>query len=59
DGNGPSLHLAAPASLSETADRVRKAGGKVLSDPIEIPFGSFFYAMDPDGNSLGFFEPKG
>ena len=55
DGNGPTLHLAATVSLAETAERIRAAGGSVDSDPIPIPFGSFFYAKDLDGNSLGFF----
>ena len=59
DGNGSTLHIAAPASLDETADRVRKAGGEVISDPIEIPFGAFIYTKDPDGNSIGFFAPAG
>ncbi|XWN30492.1 MAG: VOC family protein [Devosia sp.] len=54
-GNGPTIHLAAPDSLAATAERVRQAGGQVVSDPIEIPSGSFFYATDPDGNSVGFF----
>ncbi|MEM7695704.1 MAG: VOC family protein [Pseudomonadota bacterium] len=54
-GRGPTIHLAAPDGLDAVALRVKKAGGAVLSDPIEIPFGSFFYATDPDGNSIGFF----
>lgn len=55
-GNGPTIHLAAPDGLDAVADRVRAAGGQVVSDPIEIPAGSFFYATDPDGNSIGFFR---
>ena len=54
-GTGPTIHLAAPDGLDATAERVRKAGGTVVSDPIEIPSGTFFYATDPDGNSIGFF----
>ncbi|MGB3556675.1 MAG: VOC family protein [Jannaschia sp.] len=54
-GTGPTIHFAAPDGLDATAERVRKAGGKVVSDPIEIPAGSFFYATDLDGNSIGFF----
>lgn len=54
-GTGPTIHFAAPDSLAVTAERVRQAGGEVVSDPIEIPSGSFFYATDPDGNSIGFF----
>lgn len=39
--------------------RVTDAGGKVVSDTIDIPPGQFFYATDPDGNSLGFFKFHG
>jgi len=55
-GSGPTIHLAATGGLTATAARVRDAGGAVVSDPIKIPFGAFFYATDPDGNSIGFFE---
>lgn len=54
-GAGPTIHIAAPADLDTTADRVRQAGGTVHGDPVEIPSGRFIYATDPDGNSLGFF----
>ena len=54
-GAGPTIHLAAKDGLDRAAERVREAGGRVLSEPIEIPFGAFFYAADPDGNSIGFF----
>ncbi|MEO1130484.1 MAG: VOC family protein [Planctomycetota bacterium] len=54
-GSGPTIHFAAPDSLDVTAKRVREAGGTVVSAPIEIPSGAFFYATDPDGNSIGFF----
>ncbi len=55
-GTGPTIHLAAQGGLDATAARVREAGGAVLSEPIEIPSGRFFYATDPDGNSIGFFD---
>jgi uncharacterized protein len=54
-GTGPTIHLAAPDSLDACMDRIRKAGGKVVSEVIEIPDGRFFYATDPDGNSIGLF----
>ncbi|MCL6284258.1 VOC family protein [Ruegeria sp. 2012CJ41-6] len=56
DGRGPTLHLAAEGTLAEVMDRVFQAGGRVTSEIIEIPPGRFFYATDPDGNSLGFFK---
>ena len=56
-GEGPTLHLAVPDTLEAAADRCWKAGGTVKSDPIAIPPGRFQYALDPDGNSIGLFEP--
>lgn len=55
-GQGPTVHLAVPGTLSEAVDTCKAAGGTVLSPPIEIPAGRFAYAQDPDGNSLGLFE---
>lgn len=57
-GVGPTIHLLTPDDLEATADRVVEAGGKVLSPPIEIPEGSFIYTTDPDGNSIGWWQPK-
>ncbi|CAM4241950.1 VOC family protein [Palleronia rufa] len=54
-GSGPTIHLAAPDGLDTAAARIRENGGTVVSDPIEIPAGTFFYATDPDGNSIGLF----
>ncbi len=56
--NGPTVHLAVPDTLEATVDRVWKAGGEVLGEAIEIPFGRFIYTKDPDGNSVGLFEAK-
>lgn len=56
DGGGPTVHLAAMGTLEEALDRVWKAGGKVVSEPIGIPAGRFAYTIDPDGNSVGLFE---
>lgn len=56
DGTGPTLHLAAEGTAEEIMARVKVAGGQIVSDPIQIPAGRFFYAVDPDGNSVGFFE---
>lgn len=56
DGRGPTLHLSAEGALEDVKKRVADAGGKVVSDTIDIPPGQFFYATDPDGNSLGFFK---
>lgn len=56
-GAGPTLHVAANGTSEEVMERVISAGGHVVSEPIRIPAGRFFYAIDPDGNSVGFFEP--
>lgn len=55
---GNTVHITLPDSLEAGADRLRAAGGEVLSQPVEIPAGRFVYAKDPDGNSIGLFEPK-
>ena len=58
DGSGPTIHLNVPDTLEDTAERVTQAGGTVLSGAIAIPPGRFQYVMDPDGNSIGLFEPR-
>ncbi len=57
DGSGPTVHFTAPDSLEKTLERVKEAGGQVLSDPIKIPAGRFAYCTDLDGNSIGVFHP--
>ena len=52
---GVTVHLVAPTPLEETLTRVKEAGGRVVSDVLTIPDGRFAYALDPDGNSVGFF----
>ncbi|MEQ8441035.1 MAG: VOC family protein [Alphaproteobacteria bacterium] len=56
-GCGPTVHFACPDSLEKTRERITENGGEVVSDTISIPPGSFFYAKDPDGNSIGIFQP--
>ena len=56
DGEGPTIHIAAPGELGDAMARVKDGGGKVLSDVITIPAGSFFYAIDTEGNSVGVFK---
>ncbi len=59
DGTGPTVHLAVPGKLETSMERCTKAGGKVLSEIIQIPPGRFAYALDLDGNSIGLFESAG
>jgi len=58
NGAGPTVHLVVPGKLEDAIARCGKAGGEVLGPAIEIPPGRFAYAHDPDGNSIGLFEPK-
>ena len=56
DGSGPTIHFNSPDKLEHALERVRSAGGQVLSDPIQIPPGRFAYCLDLDGNSISIFE---
>jgi uncharacterized protein len=56
DGTGPTVHLSAEGTVEQMMERVAAAGGAVVSPAIAIPPGRFFYATDPDGNSIGLFE---
>lgn len=55
DGDGMTAHLAV-TDLADAMVRVRTGGGEVVSDVVTIPVGSFFYATDTEGNSLGLFR---
>jgi len=55
-GEGITAHLAVFDDLKTAMARVEKAGGEVVSDTITIPAGSFFYAIDTEGNSIGVFR---
>lgn len=57
-GSGNIVHLNVPDSLEATRVRLIAAGGTVQSPDIEIPPGSYFYATDPDGNTIGLFAFK-
>ncbi|MEJ8561395.1 VOC family protein [Yoonia sp. GPGPB17] len=54
--SGNTIHLGLTDRLEAGIDRCWKAGGQVLSPPIDIPAGRFAYAKDLDGNSIGLFE---
>lgn len=56
EGQGPTVHLLVDGKLEDALERVRGAGGNVISDPIPLPFGRFAYCQDLDGNSIGLFE---
>lgn len=56
NGEGPTVYLHSPDSLDDTLERVKEAGGKVVTEIITIPPGRFFDSVDLDGNSIGFFS---
>ena len=56
DGSGITAHFAVSDALTDAMERVRKGGGEVVSEVVDIPIGSFFYARDTEGNSLGLFR---
>lgn len=55
-GEGITPHLAVSGTLEDAMIRVKQGGGEVVSDAITIPAGSFFYAIDTEGNSVGIFK---
>ncbi|MGJ8560872.1 MAG: VOC family protein [Litorimonas sp.] len=55
-GEGAMTHIAVSDELDVAMDRVKKGGGEIASDVITIPAGSFFYAYDTEGNTLGVFK---
>lgn len=57
NGTGPTIHLAIPDKVEAALERTRAAGGTVASPVITIPPGRFAKIVDPDGNSIGLFEP--
>lgn len=56
--NGPTIHLVVPDTLKAARQRVLDAGGKVEGPEITVPAGTFVYARDLDGNSIGLFEAR-
>lgn len=56
NGEGATVHLAIDGKLEDAMARVKEAGGSVVSDPVQMPFGRFVYTIDPFGNSIGLFE---
>lgn len=57
-GTGNIIHIGLTVPLETAMEDWVKAGGKVTSDPVEIPPGRFAFGTDPDGNTIGLFEAK-
>ncbi len=58
DGSGPTVHMIVPDKLEDALARVEASGGEVMPGIIPLPVGRFAYAKDPDGNSIGLFQPS-
>lgn len=56
NGGGAISHLPCVGQLEDIMERTQKAGGKILSPIVDIPFGRFAHAQDPDGNTIGLYE---
>ena len=56
-GTGPTVHLGLPGTVETAMAACTAHGGSVVSPIITIPPGRFCYATDPDGNSIGLFQP--
>ena len=56
NGQGTTVHLSIDGKLEDAMERVKAAGGTVVSEPVPMPFGRFAYTIDPFGNSVGLFE---
>ena len=55
-GDGPTPHFSTTTELADAMERVRNAGGEVVSEPIPLPNAAFFYAKDTEGNSIALFR---
>lgn len=54
---GVTVHIAVPDTLAAAKARLVAAGGEIVGDDVSLPFGTFVYTRDLDGNSIGLFEP--
>lgn len=55
-GDGPTPHFSTKGELADATQRVKAAGGEVVSEPIRLPAAAFFYAKDTEGNSIAIFK---
>lgn len=58
-GAGFSLRITTNQNIDEIANRIKKLGGKLDSDPADMPWGSrLFRIKDPDGYLLVISSPR-
>jgi uncharacterized glyoxalase superfamily protein PhnB len=52
------INVASPADVDTAAERIRAAGGTLIDEPADRPWGvRMFQFRDPDGFKLGFSTP--
>jgi len=52
------VNVAAPADVDAAAERIKAAGGSLLNEPADRPWGArMFQFLDPDGFKLGVSTP--
>ena len=57
-GQGCSIQLSTDQRVDDLADRIKTAGGALLSSPADMPWGvRMFEVLDPDGFKLGVSSP--
>lgn len=52
---GARIHLYVAGTVEQAADRVKTAGGQVVSPVFDIPTGRYANCLDPDGNAFGIY----
>ncbi len=55
-GDGSTPHFSTTSELAGAMERIKSAGGEVVSEPIPLPAAAFFYAKDTEGNSIAIFR---
>jgi uncharacterized glyoxalase superfamily protein PhnB len=59
-GEGFSLSFTTPDSIDDIANRIRARGGKLDTEPADMPWGvRMFRLRDPDGYRLSISSPRG
>jgi uncharacterized glyoxalase superfamily protein PhnB len=57
-GQGCSIQITTDQRVDDFADRIKAAGGTLLSEPADMPWGyRMFQVLDPDGFKLGVSQP--
>jgi len=55
-GEDPTPHFSTRCEFAVAMERIKAAGGEVVSEPIPLPAAASFYAKDTEGNSIAIFR---